>query len=94
LRLKEWKNFVIEEVCSRKRFFHVIEFAEGYLRVGIDKSHLVNPADTFVSADIKGILRSKISRVLRFDLTMGFIFVNSQLADWIEGRIDVDCMDL
>src|SRR3982750_715667 len=68
---KEWQDPVIKDVGGGNCMFGLIEFGEGYPAIGVDKSLLVDPADALDIADIIGILRTQVSRMLGLNLSKG-----------------------
>src|SRR5690606_905561 len=64
---------VIQQVCGNQSVLPVIEFGLGHLCIGVNKSLLVYPAYSFYGSHIIGVLRTKITGVVCFNLPMGFL---------------------
>lgn len=71
---KKRQHFIIEDIRCDERVFPIVKFDECDSRISINKGLLVDSADTFQIADIKGILRSQIAGMFSFDLTVRLLF--------------------
>lgn len=70
---EERQHPIIEHIRRYQSIFAVIELSESDFGVSIDKGLLVDAANAFQSAHIAGILRTQVARMLRFDLSKGFL---------------------
>src|SRR5215813_5361061 len=73
LFFKERQHTVVERVSRYQRVLPVVEFGESDARVGVDEGLLVDAPDSFEGADIVGVLRAEIARMLGLDLTVFFL---------------------
>ena len=83
--LKERQNLIIEYISGCDGCFGGIELRKSDFAVGINKRLLIDTANTFEVADIKGVLRPQITRVGCFYLTtdliiMLFLFKSNNLS--------------
>ena len=65
--LEERQHPVIEHVGCRDRVLAVVELGKGELAVGVDEGLLVDAPDALQVADVVGVLRPEVARVLGLD---------------------------
>src|ERR1051325_1321314 len=70
---KEWQDLVVQYIGRSDRMLAGVELSKSNARVSIDESLLINSANTFDGAHVIGILRTEITRMDGFDLTMSFL---------------------
>lgn len=71
----EWKDTVVEQVCSGDRRLGRIELGGSPLGIGVDKGLLVDPANALDRSHIEGVLAPEIAGVRGLDFTAGHIVV-------------------
>ena len=69
------QHTIIEHISGRNRCFSRVKLRVSDLGVGIHKGLLIDTTDALKGAHVIRVLRAKVNRVLRFDLTTGFIVV-------------------
>src|SRR5262249_27099621 len=65
---KEGQHPVIEHVCCYQSTFTIVQFCSGYFTVSVNKSLLVNAANTFDGANIISILGAQVAGMMSFNL--------------------------
>lgn len=73
LGLQEGQYPVIEQIRRGDRRLGGVELGKRHLGVGVHEGLLIHPAHPLEGADVKGVLRSQIAGVGRFDLAAGDI---------------------
>src|SRR5881227_251537 len=72
---KEGQHAIVKHVRRGDCILTVVQLHERQLAVGVDERLLVDPSDAFEVADVIGILRSQIARMLRLNLTVRFLLL-------------------
>ena len=75
MRLEEGQDPIVEQVGGDQGVLPVVESRRGDLGVGVDEGLLVDTSDAFEGADMEGILRAQVARMLGFDLPVGLFLV-------------------
>ncbi len=65
---------VIKHIGCYKSIFAVIQLGESNLGISVYKSLLVDPADSFDGTYVVGVLRSQVTWMMRFDLSVCCFF--------------------
>ena len=73
--LEERQDPVIEHIRCRDRRLAIVELGEANLGIGVDEGLLVDAPHAFERADVEGVLRPAIARMLALELTVGLLVV-------------------
>ena len=61
----ERKHAVMQHVGRYQRILAIVQLGKGHFRVGVDEGLLVNASDALDGADLVGVLRAQLARMLR-----------------------------